>query len=203
MARSQTSVPWRSRLACLRPGYFRARGPDCRPCRRIVAVTAVGIVATLACLTSGCGSAWRDAGDASERATAMAPASNDSAAALPAGTATERESAEAEAVWQTDYEQALTLAAELNRPVLLRFTAEWCMPCQVMERSVFQDRNVKKAIAKHVIPVTIDIDEERNAAVAKRYRIRGIPTLLLVDATGRELDRGGFMSAEALTKFVQ
>lgn len=104
--------------------------------------------------------------------------------------------------WQTDFDKALALAAERNRPALLRFTAQWCPPCQVMDRSVFPNPDVKQALSERVIPVILDIDQDQNADLAWRYRVQGIPTMILIDANGKVLNRAGFMSAEGLLEFL-
>lgn len=105
--------------------------------------------------------------------------------------------------WGINYDAALAEAAEKKLPVLLRFTASWCPPCQVMDARVFPDARVQSAITQHAIPVMIDVDREESAGVARRYGVRGIPTLIRVDASGRELARGGFMSAEQLVEFLR
>lgn len=109
---------------------------------------------------------------------------------------------ETEPVWQDNLPQALALAAEVNKPILLQFTASWCGPCRVMNATVWPDQQVQAALAKHAIPVKIDIDEAANREVVQLYGIRSIPTILLIDGNGNELTRGGFMSAEALAKFI-
>lgn len=108
-----------------------------------------------------------------------------------------------EPAWQTDLDKALALATSQKRPLLLRFTADWCPPCKVMDRSVFPDPNVKKALAERVVPVILDIDQEQNAELAYRFQVRGVPALILVNSDGEVLARGSFMSAEALVKFLQ
>ncbi len=105
-------------------------------------------------------------------------------------------------VWQENLPQALGRAAQDNKPVLLQFTASWCGPCRVMNSTVWPDEQVQAALAKHAVPVKIDIDEVANADVVQRYGVRSIPTILLVDANGDELARGGFMGAEALAQFI-
>ncbi len=104
--------------------------------------------------------------------------------------------------WQTDFDKALALAAERNRPALLRFTAKWCPPCQVMDQSVFPNPDVKQALSERVIPVILDIDQDQNADLAWRYRVQGFPTMILIDANGKVLNRAGFMSAEGLLEFL-
>ena len=55
---------------------------------------------------------------------------------------------------------------------VLRFTASWCQPCKMLEKTL-QDVNTQ-------IPIeVIDIDNNRELAV--QYGIRGVPTLVMID----------------------
>lgn len=182
------------------------------PRRLLLAVLGAGMAVTATCAASGCHGTSSDDAVAARRGTEHVaarhavpepPAASPVVPMAAVADGSDSTSTAAEPVWQTNYKEALALAAERNRPVLLRFTAEWCVPCQVMDRSVFADRQVQAALAEHVIPLKLDIDEERSADVARRFGVRGIPTLLLVDAGGEELARGGFMSAEALEEFLR
>lgn len=72
-----------------------------------------------------------------------------------------------------------------------------------MNRSVFPNRKAKAALAKQVVPVVLDIDGDRNEDPAWCYKVREVPTLILIDTNGKVLDRGGFMSAKALVSFLR
>lgn len=124
----------------------------------------------------------------------------------PAPTTAEAPDARATAqavAWRDDFDAALIEAGEKERPALLRFTADWCAPCRVMDANVFPDERVAAAIAERVVPVEIDADRAESLDVAHRYGVVGIPTLVLVDAGGNELARKGFMSAEQLLEFLR
>ena len=78
--------------------------------------------------------------------------------------------------------------------VLLDFHADWCGPCQRMRPAVNQ-------LSRKGIPVkSINID--RAKAVADRYGVSAVPTFIVVDRSGRELDRtSGLQPAAELERF--
>jgi thiol-disulfide isomerase/thioredoxin len=83
-------------------------------------------------------------------------------------------------------------AADL--PVLLDFHAEWCGPCRQVRPAVEQ------LIRKGYPVKSIDIDKD--VRVATKYGVDRVPTFVVIDAEGRELDRSsGPQSASALAKF--
>ncbi len=104
--------------------------------------------------------------------------------------------------WREGYEQALAESRETGRPVLIDFTASWCPPCRVMEADVWPDASVRDVIAQRVIPLQLDVDKPSSAPAAQRYGVQYIPTIILVDADGRELARDGFMTAAQMIAFI-
>lgn len=68
-------------------------------------------------------------------------------------------------------------------PILVDFWAPWCAPCKALEPIL--DRLARKAAGNLKI-VTLDID--RNPTIRSRYRVEGIPALVLV-RDGEIVDR--------------
>jgi thioredoxin 2 len=68
-------------------------------------------------------------------------------------------------------------------PVLVDFYADWCGPCKVMAPLLDE---VARSRAGEVLVGKIDTD--RNPAAAARFRIQGVPTLVLFSG-GREARR--------------
>lgn len=60
-------------------------------------------------------------------------------------------------------------------PVLIDFSATWCQPCRAIAPFVEQLANEYEGRIK---VTTVDIDESQ--ATAQKYRIRGVPTLVMI-----------------------
>ena len=70
--------------------------------------------------------------------------------------------------------EAEVLAASNSKPVMVDFWAEWCRPCHMLAPTVAeiaQDYEGKLKVMK------LNVDEAMNTST--RYRVQGIPTLLL------------------------
>lgn len=104
--------------------------------------------------------------------------------------------------WRTDFEATLAEASESEKPLLVDFSASWCPPCLVMKHDVWPDPAVSEAVHGGYVPVLLDIDDPKNAPVAERYGIIGVPSVLVVDPGGRVLRRGGYMTTSEVSAFL-
>ena len=75
------------------------------------------------------------------------------------------------------------VASSSSVPVIVDFFAEWCGPCKMMA-PVFADLAGRQAGQALVVKV----DTDRNPAVASRFAIRSIPTIVVL-RNGREVAR--------------
>lgn len=76
-----------------------------------------------------------------------------------------------------------TEVLDQDSPVLVDFWAPWCGPCQMLKPIL---DTVENQIGNKVIFAKVNTDE--NQDLAGRYRITGIPCLILYK-DGREIDR--------------
>ncbi|MFG0267153.1 MAG: thioredoxin family protein [Rhodopirellula sp. JB055] len=100
-----------------------------------------------------------------------------------------------EIAWVKDYASAKQQAAKADKPMLLSFTANWCVPCRVMKRQVWADSQVKELVNAEFVPVAIDVGNPENTEVMAAYAVQGPPVTIVYDSQGNVLDwRAGRIS---------
>ena len=102
--------------------------------------------------------------------------------------------------WAKDYASARQHAAQSGKPMILFFTAKWCVPCRIMKRTVWADEQVEATVNAGFTPVTIDVDDPHAAAALSGYRVGATPTTIITDPHGKVLERveGGMGKADLL-----
>ncbi len=103
-------------------------------------------------------------------------------------------------VWITDFEQALEEAEILRRPVMVDLWARWCGWCHQLDLKTYAHPEVVRR-ARSMTCGKVNADQE--VAVARRFRIRGLPTIIFLDRHGQEVDRvNGFVEAEPFAQVM-
>jgi thiol:disulfide interchange protein len=90
--------------------------------------------------------------------------------------------------WGRDLPSALERAHSEGKPVLVTFYADWCVWCKRLDATTLRDADVTLLLRDRVVPVRLDVDGD-GREISGRYRVDGLPTILVLDADGRELGR--------------
>ncbi|MCA9252572.1 MAG: thioredoxin fold domain-containing protein [Phycisphaerales bacterium] len=99
------------------------------------------------------------------------------------------------------FNDAVAKATEAKKFIFIDFYTTWCGPCKMMDRDTFPDANVQKWLSEKA--VALQIDAERDIALADRFRIDSYPTLLFLNPDGSEFDRiSGYVTPDEFLKFA-
>lgn len=88
---------------------------------------------------------------------------------------------------------------EGKRGVIIDFYADWCIPCKELDAITFADPKVielSKEFGTFKADMTKSLSPEVSA-LREKYKIVGVPTVLILDNNGKEINRiTGFLSAD-------
>jgi thioredoxin-related protein len=114
-----------------------------------------------------------------------------------------------DAGWMRDFDAAKQKAKETNRPILADFSgSDWCGWCIKLDKEVFSQDAFKEYAKENLVLLLLDFprrtelpkaEAEQNQKLSEEYGIRGFPTVLVLDAEGKELARTGYQRGGAET----
>jgi thioredoxin-related protein len=104
--------------------------------------------------------------------------------------------------WETGWTETSAAAKIAEKPILADFTgSDWCGWCVRLKKEVFDTPEFKAWADKRVVLLEVDFpngkklpDElaKENEALMNKYGIQGFPTIVFLDAEGKELGRLGY-----------
>lgn len=89
---------------------------------------------------------------------------------------------------EQDLEGALAKARAERKLVLVDIYADWCAQCKELDEKTWPDAALKQWIAQNAVAIRIDTDAKRKD-LAGKLQVRSYPTVILLDAEGKELRR--------------
>ncbi|MDH7602224.1 MAG: cytochrome c biogenesis protein CcdA [Armatimonadota bacterium] len=110
--------------------------------------------------------------------------------------------------WEPYSFRALSQASENHVPVIVDFTADWCAVCKELERETFADPRViseAQRFRRFRVDAT-DRSDPRVKAALERHSVKGFPTVILFDRSGREVPGArvvGFVDADQFLKLLR
>ncbi len=105
--------------------------------------------------------------------------------------------------WETDFPDAIKRAQSEGKPVLVNFYADWCVWCKRLDSTTLRDAKVAALLSDRVIAVQLDVDGD-GRELSNEYRVDGLPTVLILDPSGREIGRiPGYMPPTGFLERVE
>ena len=102
-----------------------------------------------------------------------------------------------------DLKEAKSLSYESGKSLLIYYTADWCLPCQMMEESTFQDQYLIEKMKEKYVTVEIDRDDLESVEIIEKYNICCLPTLQLINSAGEVIVvNEGTLSREDFYSFL-
>jgi thioredoxin-related protein len=95
-------------------------------------------------------------------------------------------------VWQNDFDQAMELAADQNKPLILVFAgSDWCAPCIRLEKEIWDDVSFQIYAKTHYVLYKADFPrkksnrlaehlQKKHATLAEKYNPKGYFPLVVI-----------------------
>lgn len=85
---------------------------------------------------------------------------------------------------QGSWNEALQRAKKENKTIFLDISATWCGPCKMLKANTFSNQEVGKFYNSNFINVAVDGEKGEGVELAKKYKIRGYPSILFINSDG-------------------
>ncbi|HEY9869131.1 MAG TPA: thioredoxin family protein [Candidatus Obscuribacterales bacterium] len=103
-------------------------------------------------------------------------------------------------VWLNDLSRSLDLARRSNKMVLVDVYTDWCGWCHKLDKDTYSHPDVIKFVNSQFVCLKLDAEDGgQGQGFAQKYRVRGYPCIMMLDASGNQ--RGVFYGYRAADQF--
>lgn len=96
------------------------------------------------------------------------------------------------------------IAKSKNKLIFVYFSADWCLPCKVMEEEIYNQKHIYSLYNKHFINYKVDVSQANGPNLKLMYGATELPTLLMLNAKGQIQDQyKGGASESKIMDFAQ
>jgi thiol:disulfide interchange protein DsbD len=107
--------------------------------------------------------------------------------------------------WQKYSQEVYEQSLQNDKPVVVDFYADWCIPCKELDAMTFSDPDViekMKEFDNYKVDMTKTMSD-RTERIRNKFDIVGMPTVILINSKGEEVKRiTGFVNAEEFLSYL-
>jgi protein disulfide-isomerase len=118
-----------------------------------------------------------------------------------------------EGSWLTDLSKAQAKAETEKKLVLMDFNgSDWCPPCKALRKNVLDSQTFLDFAKDNLVLVDVDFPHHKqqteeqkkaNQALSDKFNIEGFPTVIVLDASGKQLKKMvGYEDSQTAKDFV-
>jgi len=101
-----------------------------------------------------------------------------------------------------DYTPGMAMAGKESKSIFLYFHAEWCTYCTKLKQTTFKDKKILGYLEDNFISIQVDSDKEQ--ALAQEWRVKGLPTLWFLESDGTRISSiPGYLDATKLLQVLR
>ena len=114
------------------------------------------------------------------------------------------ENSYAEIKWEKDLATAIKKAKSKNLPIMIDIYTDWCIWCKELDKNTYANEKVIET-AKKIVSVKLNPEtSEEGEEIAKKYGVKGYPTILFINADGFVLENvGGYVEGEKFVPYMK
>ena len=107
--------------------------------------------------------------------------------------------------WEPYTAEHFEVASKSGKPIIVDFYAAWCGPCMIMKETTFRDPRVIRALDSFTrLKADMSFSESKTVLeISKRYSVRGLPTVIFFDSSGKEVVRINFARPDELLDVIK
>ena len=84
-------------------------------------------------------------------------------------------------------DEAITKASSENKQILVDVAAIWCPTCRRLDREIFANENVRKAINEKFVFVRLEYESPEGTDFLQKHHTDGFPNLWILDNKGNTI----------------
>ena len=110
----------------------------------------------------------------------------------------------AEIKWEKDLATAIKKAKSKNLPIMIDIYTDWCIWCKELDKNTYANEKVIET-AKKIVSVKLNPEtSEEGEEIAKKYGVKGYPTILFINTDGFVLENvGGYVEGEKFVPYMK